>query len=152
MREEMRVWLAVAASGLGSLGSVIASLDSHAEFVPFYAGLALLATIGAAVAHEPFVGTRRLVARVAAAVWVVAAAWVGVLLVMANTVWQAASPPPRPEQSFLGIPATAYYVAALYGGTALMALAVALPGGRSQARSTRSPLHGVPELDARDPA
>lgn len=148
----MRAGLAVAASGLASLGSIIASLDSHAEFVPFYAGLALLATVAAAVLHEPFVGTRRLVARLAAAVWVVAAAWVGVLLVMANTVWQTASPPPRPEQSFLGIPATAYYVAALYGGTVLMTLAVALPGRHSQARSTGSPLHGAPGLDARDPA
>ena len=134
----MRAFLAVAASGLATVGSVVASFDAHADFIPFYAGLALLATVAAAVAHEPFVGTRRLVARSAAAVWLVAAAWVGVLLVMANTVWQASGPPPTPEQTFLGIPASGYYLAALYGGTVLMLLAAFLPGPRTEARPPES--------------
>lgn len=124
----MRAVFAVAASGLGSIGSVVASLDAHADFVPFYAGLAFCAAVAAAVAHEPIVAIRRLVARAAAAVWAAAAAWVGALLVMANTVWQSSGPSPIPDQTFLGIPATAYYVAALYGGALLMILVVALPG------------------------
>lgn len=127
----MRALLAVAASGLASVGSVVASFDAHADFIPFYAGLALLATAAAAVAHEPFVGTRRRIARAAAAVWAVAAAWVTVLLVMANTY--ASGPPPTPEQTFLGIPASGYYLAALYGGTVLMLLAAYLPGPRTEA-------------------
>ena len=134
----MRPLLAVAASGFATVGSVVASFDAHADFIPFFAGLALLASVAAGVAHEPFVGNRRRIARGAAAVWVVAAAWVLVLLVMANTVWQASGPPPSPDQAFLGIPATGYYLAALYGGTALMVLVAFLPGPRAEARPPES--------------
>jgi TRAP-type C4-dicarboxylate transport system permease small subunit len=88
---------------------------------------------------------------VAAAVWIVAAVWVGVLFVMANTVWQGAGPTPTPEQAFFGIPASAMYVAALYGGTLLMTLAVVLPGTREPSRSVASPSSGAPGRSARDP-
>jgi hypothetical protein len=146
----MRAAFALGASGLGAIGSVVASLDAHADFVPFFAGLAFCAAVAVAVAHDPFVATRRLIARVAAAVWIVAAAWVGVLFVMANTVWQGSGPTPTPEQTFLGIPASALYVAALYGGTMLMALTVALPGTRS--RSVASPSSAAQGRSAGDPA
>ena len=148
----MRAMFAIAASGLASIGSVVASLDAHADFVPFYAGLAFCAAVAAAVVNEPNLGTRRMVARAAAAVWAGAAVWVGALFVMANTVWQAASPPPTPDQTFLGVPATAYYVAALYGGTLLMILAVALPRRQVGGRSVASPSHGTPDRSVRDPA
>ena len=148
----MRVLFALTASGAASIASVVASLDGHADFVPFYVALAFCAaSAAAAVANEPVVGIRRRVVQLAAGVWVVAAVWVGVLLVMANTVWQSSSPPPTPEQSFLGVPATGYYLIALYGGALLMLLA-GLPGARSRDRSVglRSPERSDGAL--RDPA
>ena len=123
----MRALFAVAASALASTGAIVASFDAHPDFVPFFAGLAFAAAVAGVVAHEPFVGTRRLVARAATGVWVVAAVWVGALLVMALTVWQTSGPPPAAEQTFLGISATVYYLCALYGGSVLMILVNALP-------------------------
>lgn len=148
----MRPMFAVAACGLASIGAIVASFDSHADFVPFFAGLAFAAALAGVVAHEPLVGTRRLVARAAIALWVVAAVWVGVLLIMANTVWQASGPPPTPDQVFLGIPATAYYVSSLYGGTVLMLLAGSWgrPGAAGPLPSP--PDQGEPDRTVRDPA
>jgi hypothetical protein len=149
----MRVLFAIAACGVASVASMVASLDGHADFVPFYVVLAFCAASGAAaVASEPDVPMRRRVVQGAAGVWVVAAVWVSVLLVMASTVWQASGPPPIPEQSFLGVPATGYYLLGLYGGASLMLLAAGLRG-RSRGdpgvgRHTRKPADGVLE----DPA
>lgn len=148
----MRAAFALGASGLGAIGSVVASLDAHADFVPFYAGLAFCAAVAAAVAHDPFIATRRLIARAAASIWAIAAVWVGVLFVMANTVWHGAGPTPTPEQAFLGIPASALYIAALYGGAVLMILAVALPGAQMGSRSIASSPSGAQDRSARDPA
>jgi hypothetical protein len=132
----MRVLFAIAACGVASIASVVASLDGHADFVPFYVALAFCAaSAAAAAANEPIVGIRRRGVQAAAGAWGVAAVWVGVLLVMANTVWQASSPPPTPEQSFLGVPATGYYLVGLYGGALLMLLAAGLPGARRRDRT-----------------
>ena len=131
----MRVLFAIAASGVASIAAVVASLAGHADFVPFYVGLAFCAGCAAASAHEPFVGIRRRVVQGVSGVWGVASIWVGVLLVMANTVWQASSPPPTPEPSFAGIPATGYYLVGLYGGALLMLLAAGLPIVRGRAGS-----------------
>lgn len=148
----MRALFAVAAAALATIASVVASLDGHADFVPFYAGLSFCAAIAAAVAHEPFVAIRRRVARAAAVVWAVAAVWVGVLFVMANTVWQASGPPPTPEQAFLGIPASVYYAAALYGGALLMLLVTVMPDSGTEVRSAGTPSQGAPDRTLRDPA
>jgi hypothetical protein len=143
----MRPLFAVAASGCATLGAVVASLDAHADYVPFFGGLAFCAALTAGVAHEPFVGDRRRVARAAAGIWVVAATWVGVLLIMAATVWQASGPPPTPDQTFVGIPATVWYLVALYGGSALMVCSVMLPRstpeGSAPARSDRAEVDRV---------
>ena len=147
----MRALFAVAAAALATIASVLASLDGHADFVPFYAGLSFCAAIAAAVAHEPFVGTRRQVARAAAVVWAVAALWVGVLFVMANSVWQASGPPPTPEQAFLGIPASVYYAAALYGGALLMLLVAVTPDSGTDARSAERPSQVAPNRPLEGP-
>ena len=148
----MRAMVAVAASGLAGIGAIVASLDSHADFVPFFAGLGFAAAVAGAVAHEPLVGSRRVVATAATVIWVIAAVWVGVLLVMANTVWQASGPTPTAEQAFLGIPATVYYVTALYGGTLLMILYRTLPASRPAGPLPSSPDHGDADRVVRDPA
>jgi hypothetical protein len=92
------------------------------------------------------------VARAAAAVWVGAAIWVGVLLVMANTVWQASSPPPTPEQAFLGIPATAYYLTALFGGAMLMILVALMPDAWIVRGLRDGASRGATDRPLRDPA
>ncbi len=124
----MRGVLGLAASGLAGLAAVIASLDGDGDIVPFFVGLTFAGGVAAWSAHPPFEGVRQRVARAIAIVWLVAAVWVAVLLVMSVTVWQASSPPRLPEQTYLGIPATAYHLLGLYGGTVLVLL---LAFGRS---------------------
>lgn len=118
----MRSVLALAASALAGLAAVIASLGGDADIVPFFVGLIFLGGIGAWAAHRPFEGPRRRIAQGATLLWVLAAVWVGVLLVMSVTVMQASSPPPRPEDTYLGLTATVYHLVGLYAGAALMLL------------------------------
>ena len=118
----MRSALGLVASALAGLAGVIASLDGDADIVPFFFGLTFAGGVAAWAARPPFEGSRRLIARGVAMVWLVAAVWIGVLLVMSVTVWQASSPPPTPEEAYLGIPATIYHLAGLYGGAVLMLL------------------------------
>lgn len=124
----MRSVLGLAASGVAGLAAVIASLDGDGDIVLFFVGLTFAGGVAAWAAHPPFEGSRRRTARGIALVWLVAAVWVGVLLVMSVTVWQASSPPPAPEHTYLGIPATVYHLIGLYGGAALVLM---LAFGRS---------------------
>ncbi len=142
----MRSVLALAASALAGLAAVIASLDGDADIVPFFAGLTLLGGIGALAAHPPFEGPRRRIAQGATLLWVLAAVWVGVLLVMSVTVWQASSPPPRPEDTYLGLTATVYHLVGLYAGAALMLLSAFGPDrwlGERGTSATGSTSEGV---------
>jgi len=116
----VRSVLALAASALAGLAAVIASLDGDADIVPFFVGLTFLGGVGAWAAHSPFEGSRRRIAQGATLLWLIAAVWVGVLLVMSVTVWQASSPPPRPEDTYLGLTATVYHLVGLYAGAVLM--------------------------------
>jgi hypothetical protein len=118
----MRGALGLVASALAGLAAVIASLDGDGDIVPFFVGLTFAGGVAAWAAHPPFEGLRRRIARGVALVWLAAAVWVGVLLVMSVTVWQASGPPPTPEQTYLGIPATAYHLLGLYAGCVLVLL------------------------------
>jgi heme/copper-type cytochrome/quinol oxidase subunit 3 len=119
----MRSALGLVASALAGLAAVIASLDRDADIVPFFVGLTFAGGVAAWAAHPPFEGSRRRVAQGVALIWLVAAVWVGVLLVMYVTVWQGgATPPPTPEQAYLGLPATAYHLVGLYVGAVLVLL------------------------------
>jgi hypothetical protein len=125
----MRSVLGFVASALAGLAAIIASLDGHGDFVPFFVGLTFIGGAAAWAAHPPFRGSRRHIARGIALLWLVAAVWVAVLLVMSVTVWHASSPTPTPEQAYLGIPATGYYLVGLYGGAVLvLLLAFGRPG------------------------
>jgi len=79
-------------------------------------------TLAAWAEHLPFVGPRRRVAQAVGIAWLIAVLWVSVLLVMSVTVWQAGSPPPVPEERFLGLPESVYHVVGLYGGGVLVVL------------------------------
>lgn len=116
----MRSVLALTASALAGLAAVIASLDGDAVIVPFFVGLTFLGGVGAWAAHPPFEGSRRWIARGATLLWLIAAVWVAVLLVYFVTAGQASGPPPRPEDTYLGLTATVYHVVGLYVGAVLM--------------------------------
>ncbi len=121
----MRSGLAIVASGLAGLAAVIASLDGRGDIVPFFVGLTFLGGVVAWTTHDPYVGLRRRIARSIALVWLLAAVWVGVLLIMSVTVWSGSSgPTPGPINVYLGLPATVYHVVGLYGGLVLILASV----------------------------
>ena len=124
----MRSGLALAASALAGLAAVISSLDGDADLVPFFVALTFAGGVAAWAAHLPFVGARRRLASAIAWAWLVTGAWVGVLLGMFQAM--ASSPPPTPEATYLGLTATIYHLLGLYGGLALITLAVFGPDGR----------------------
>lgn len=120
----MRSWFAFAASALAGLAAVVASATGNADIVPFFVALTFVGGVEAWAVHPPFVGRRRLLARTIALLWAFAATWIGVLLVMSVTVWQASSPPPVSQPAtYLGLPATVYHLLGLYGGLALALIA-----------------------------
>ena len=104
---------------LTGLATIVASQDRDADIVPFFVGLTVAAGIEAWAAHPPFQGRRKSTAGVIAGLWLLAAAWIAVLLIMAQTM--TSGPPPPPEERYLGLTATVYHVIALYGGALLVA-------------------------------
>jgi len=116
----MRSLIGLGASALAGLAAVIASLDGDADIVPFFVGLTLLGGVGAWAAHAPFEGRRLPLARGSALVWLVAAVWIGALLVMYQAACACSSPPRPPEATYLGLTATVYHLVGLYGGLAGM--------------------------------
>lgn len=126
----MRSALGFAASALAGLAAVIASLDGDGDIVPFFVGLTFAGGVAAWAAQPPFEGRRARVAKGVALVWLVAAIWVGAMLLMYVTVWQASTSGPSPvaDQTYLGIPATAYHLIGLFGGSVLV---LVLAFGRS---------------------
>jgi hypothetical protein len=119
----MRGVLGLVASALAGLAAIIASLDGDGDIVPFFVGLTFAGGLAAWAAQPPFGGTRRRLAQVVALAWLVAACWVGLLLVMSVTVWQASSTAPSaPDATYLGLPATAYHLVGVYAGSVLVLL------------------------------
>jgi hypothetical protein len=116
----VRSALALAASALAGLAGVIASLDRDADFVPFFVGLTFMGGLGAWAAHPPFVGGRRVVARGVALLRLVAAIWIGVVLLMSLTLARTSVPPLGPQATYLGLTATVYHLVGVYGGVVLM--------------------------------
>lgn len=130
----MRTALALAASALAGVAAVIASLDGDADIVPFFVGLTFLGGVGAWATHEPIDGPRVWLARGIAITWLVAAGWIGVLLVMYQAMCACSMPVRPPESTYLGLPATVYHLAGVYLGGAFMAVAAF-----SRALGTRGP-------------
>jgi hypothetical protein len=119
----MRGVLGLVASALAGLAAIVASLDGEGDIVPFFVGLTFAGGLAAWAAHPPFAGMRRRVAQFVAVAWLVAACWVGVLLVMSLTLWQgSSSPPPIPEATYVGLPATSYHLVGLYAGAVFVLL------------------------------
>lgn len=116
----MRSSLGILASALAGLAAVIASLDGDADIVPFFVVLTFAAGVVAWASHPPLVGVRRRLAQAIAVAWLAGAVWVGVLLVMAQSM--GSGPRPSPEATYLGLTATIYHLVGLYAGAGLVAL------------------------------
>lgn len=127
----MRSVLGLVASALAGLAAIIASLDGDGDIVPFFVALTFAGGVAAWAAQAPFFGMRRRIARGIAVVWLIAAVWVGVLLV---AYVAASSPPSGPEQAYLGVAATVYHLVGLYAGSVLVLL---LAFGRWPAAKTQ---------------
>lgn len=122
----MRVWFATGAAALALLAALVSILDNAQEAIAFFAVAGVAAGVQAWSVREPFAGNRRRLAIGIAVIWLIAAVWIGVLLLM----YQSASrPPPEPEATYLGLTATVYHLIALYGGAGLVALAAFAPRG-----------------------
>lgn len=120
----MRSGLALGAAALAALAAVIAQVDGDGAIVPFFVGLTALALIGAWATIEPARPGRRMLARGIAVLWLGAAAWIGVLLL----VWQSTCAcsfggPIPPDATYLGLVATVFHLAGVYLGGTLMTVA-----------------------------
>lgn len=118
-----RASLAISASAFAALAAVVASLDGDADIVPFFVGLTFAGGVAAWALHEPISASRRLVAKGIGAVWVIAAVWIGALLVWAGVLCGCSYPVRPPEATYLGLTATVYHLVGLYLGGALMFVA-----------------------------
>ena len=112
--------LAIGATLLAAVAAVAANQDGDADIVPFFVGLTVLGGIGAWAVHEPYAGVRRHVAFGVGFVWLAAAVWIGALLVLYQVTCGCSRAEPPPEEAYLGLTATAYHLAGLYLGGALM--------------------------------
>jgi hypothetical protein len=131
----MRSLLGLAAMVLAGLATVVASQDGDVDIVPFFVGLTVAAGIEAWAAHPPFEGRRRWTARLIASLWLIAAVWIAVLLVMYQAM--SSRPPPPPEDTYLGLTATIYHLIGVYSGAVLVAISAFGPDawfGRSGER------------------
>ena len=114
----MRSVLALAASALAGVAAIVAQVDGGV--VPFFVGLTFFAGVEAWATRSPFAGPRRTLARVIAGAWLLAALWIGVLLLMFEVACGCSGPPPPPTTLYLGLPGTAYHLLGLYGGLVLI--------------------------------
>lgn len=122
----MRSILGLVASGLAGLAAVIASWEGHGDIVPFFVLLTFAGGVAAWAAESPFVGARRRLARGIALAWLLAAVWVGVLLI---AYVAASNAPAGLGQAYLGVPATVYHLVGLYAGSVLVLLLAFGRGG-----------------------
>jgi hypothetical protein len=115
-----RFWFALAGLLLSLLAAVISLIDGGSVELAFFVLLAIAAATQAWLVRSPDVGWMRRTAQGIAVGWVIAAIWIGVLLLMYQN---ASRPPPAPEERYLGLTATVYHLAAVYGGALLAAIA-----------------------------
>ena len=120
----MRSILALAASALAGLATVISSLDGDADLVPFFVALTFAGGVAAWAVHPPYGGLRRRLAVLIAWAWSIAGVWVGVLLAWFQAWSSSSGPTPGPEATYLGLTATIYHLVGLYGGLLLVTGAV----------------------------
>ena len=116
-----------AAAGAGALSLIAliaAQADGDTDIVPFFVGLTVAAVAQVALVADPSVRWRRVGAWAIALLWLVAAVWIGGLLLMYQVQCGCSMPyPVEPERMYLGLTATAYHLVGLYGGLVLVSMA-----------------------------
>ena len=123
----MRSLGSLVAAVLAAQAAVMGVVDDDGEVVAFFVGLSLLGLIAAWAARRPYVWYRRTIAMVAGFVWIGAALWVGVLLLMFAGHFASMGGPPPPERTYLGLTATVYHLVGLYGGALAIGLSAFAP-------------------------
>jgi hypothetical protein len=136
----MRSILGLAASALAGVAAIAAVADGDGTITPFFIGLTFVAGLEAWAAQSPFAGRRRLIARVIALAWLVAAIWIGALLLMFGVACGCSGPPKPPPNLYLGLPGTVYHLLGLYGGLALI---LASAFGRGEWLEHAAAVHGA---------
>ncbi len=134
----MRTILALAASGLSVLALAVSLATGGDDIAPFFAVLAVAAAVIAWLVrpgdHSVWAGRS---ARGLAVLWVGAAVWIAVLLVMFRTMCGCSyAEPVAPPPNVAGIPATVFHLAATYLGGAFVVVAAfsrRLAGPRDEA-------------------
>ncbi|HEX2141539.1 MAG TPA: hypothetical protein VHK28_04575 [Candidatus Limnocylindria bacterium] len=111
---------AIGAAALAALAGLVAYIDGDHDIAPFFVALALAGGIQAAIVRQPFRGGRRAVAWAIAGGWLIAAVWIGALLAWWQAMCACSYPPRSPEETYLGLTATAYHLIGVYGGAALV--------------------------------
>ena len=120
----MRSALALAAAAVAGLAAIVAQLDGDRDIVPFFVGLSGIGLGGAWATREPMTSVRHTAAKAAALLWLGAAGWLGVLLLIYQSTCACSyGGPIPPEATYLGLTATVYHLAGVYLGGALMAVA-----------------------------
>jgi hypothetical protein len=128
----LRPWFSIAAFVLSVLAGAISYFDGDSIELAFFAITAIAASTQAWCVRDFDVDLLRRSAQGIALAWVAAAVWIGVLLMM----FQASSgPPPAPEERYLGLTATFFHMAAVYGGALLASVAAFGPRGWLDARA-----------------
>ncbi len=119
MVRRMRTALALGAAVLSLVAALASALAGEDDMIVFFLVLAGVAVVIAALTTGPWTRPARLVARTLAVAWVVAAIWIGALLVWYQSLCACSSPAPiGPPPNVAGIPTTLFHLLATYLGGA----------------------------------
>ena len=115
--------LAIGATALAGLAALAAAVDGDADILPFFIALTTAGGVGAVAVRDPYTGGRRLIARTIGVAWLLVGGYIGLLLLWYQTLCGCSFPAPvEPEATYLGLTATAYHLAGVFGGGVLMAV------------------------------
>ena len=116
--------LALGATALAGIAALAAAADGDTDILPFFLALTTAGGVGAVAVREPYEGRRRLLARTIGMGWLLVGGYIGVLLLWYQALCGCSTPAPiEPEATYLGLTATAYHLAGVFGGGVLMAVA-----------------------------
>ena len=120
----MRSALALAAAGLALIAAAASAVSGEDDVVAIFLVLTVVAVVIAVLCAGSWSGRARVAARTLAVLWVVAAVWIGVLLVVYQTSCACSSAVlVGPDPNVAGIPTTFFHLLATYLGGAFVGVA-----------------------------
>ncbi len=123
-RPRLAIVAAIGAAAVALVALVVAQLDGDTDIVPFFAALIVAGAALAWLVVDARARWRRVAAVAIVALWLIAAVWIGGLLLVYQASCACSQPPPAAERTYLGLTATVYHLIGLYGGLVLAALAI----------------------------